>query len=884
MAPYNLGRMHVISCTIVPIFSRSRNAILLTIVLHFAGEYAARASLLPGFVRQIKCNTPLVAVTMRSAATKGELMPRINSQLFRVKRHWWRLISVALIIALTAPMLGSPAMRGQSEAPLDVPYGPVLFLVTAAGEAPPVDLPPTTTVHARLAEQEQVWWVASGAVSDPDAIAAAGLPVQTLDADTTGDVYYLADATAPDAASLAATAGTVLWSGSNHLIVATTVDGELGLVETLPAQGVALTLIAPLPLAPPGAVDAAAVFPEPAAAPDPAITALLAQITTAELQDLVTKLSGQVPVTVGGTQVTLNTRYTFAGRIRDAEQFVYEYYQQLSIPVQYANWTYGNYSGRNVVAEVRGTTQPERVFIVGGHLDSISNVPYSSAPGADDNATGTAATMVLARLLRDYQPAMTVRFVHFTAEEQGHWGSKVYAASLRQRGEQVAGYFDLDMIGWDGNGDRVVEIHTAYGPKSNALADQYLERNTRYGIGLTFERKTGSASRFSDHSSFWDNDYASFLIIENFFNDTLASDRNPYYHNTGDLPSRVNFDYVARIARVTMAALVELAGYNIGSPPATPTPTATPPPTATPAPTPTPNPDVCTELLVNGDFESSGNWQFGSTPFPGRYTTVAAFTGAQSVQLGIPDGNSNRRAYSTVFQRVTIPADAEAPVLLRYAERPHGAADNADYRQVLLLNSSYGYVAQLSRSYAAGSGAWTERVFDVTAYRGRSLVVYFNVYNNGTGTQLWSYIDRVELGTCVKAAGPEEPIVTPEPTVTSPVTPTLVLEPAALQLGSLFGGDQVTMTVRLGEHRNGFTWQANSEATWLQLERLSGVDDEALVVKALADGLTDGVYTTTVRVAADILPDAAIEVPALYVVGEISHLYLPTILTEDQVD
>ncbi|MCB0152999.1 MAG: hypothetical protein KDE01_35750, partial [Caldilineaceae bacterium] len=77
-------------------------------------------------------------------------------------------------------------------------------------------------------------------------------------------------------------------------------------------------------------------------------------------------------------------------------------------------------------------------------------------------------------------------------------------------------------------------------------ADQYLERNTRYAVGLTFERKTGTASRFSDHASFWDNDYASFLIIENFFTDAIANDRNPYYHNTGDLPSRVDFDYVAR--------------------------------------------------------------------------------------------------------------------------------------------------------------------------------------------------------------------------------------------------------------------------------------------------------------------------------------------------
>ncbi|MCB0048675.1 MAG: hypothetical protein KDE24_03900, partial [Caldilinea sp.] len=69
-----------------------------------------------------------------------------NSRFLRSGRHWRRLLSVTLIIALIAPMLGSPTTRGQDEAPLDVPFGPVLFLVTAGGEAPPADLPPTTTV------------------------------------------------------------------------------------------------------------------------------------------------------------------------------------------------------------------------------------------------------------------------------------------------------------------------------------------------------------------------------------------------------------------------------------------------------------------------------------------------------------------------------------------------------------------------------------------------------------------------------------------------------------------------------------------------------------------------------------------------------------------
>ncbi|MFZ1767851.1 MAG: M28 family peptidase, partial [Caldilinea sp.] len=498
----------------------------------------------------------------------------------------WRLLSALLIVCVLLPMMGRSAMYGQSDdpqdnAPLNVPFGPTLFIIETTGQAQPADLPPTTVIHTRLEEPGRFYWIASGATEDANLLAATGLAVTTIDADTAGAIYYIADGAAFNAATLATSVGEVIWQQAPYLMVATDADHELALVETLPVQGVAISLLAPLPLAVEEAPVAPAALPAAAAVVDPVITALLSQITPQELQVLVNQLSGQTPAPVGGAAVTISTRYTFASSLRSAEQFVYEYYQALGLNVRYAPWTYGKYSGRNVVAEVRGSTQPERVLLVGGHLDDTSNIPYTTAPGADDNATGTAATMVLARLLANYQPTMTVRFVHFTGEEQGQWGSKIYAGALRQAGEQVVGFFNLDMIGWDGNNDRVVEIHTGSGPKSNALADQYLERNDRYGGGLVFERKSTTASRFSDHSPFWDSNFASFLVIENFFVDARPNDRNPYYHNTGDLASRVNFDYVARIARVTLATLAELAGYDLTGAPATATPTATPTQTAT---------------------------------------------------------------------------------------------------------------------------------------------------------------------------------------------------------------------------------------------------------------------------------------------------------------
>jgi hypothetical protein len=274
----------------------------------------------------------------------------------RRRQFRWRALTVLLILSLLLPMLGGAVTHGQSDAPLDVPFGPVLFMLTATDQTPPADLPPTTVVHARLDEPDAAYWIASGAPEDAAVLTAAGLAVSILDADTTGAIYYVADAAAENAVAVAGGVSEILWQGAAHLLLATDAAHELAVVETLPAQGVALSLLAPLPLAVEDApAQAASVWPAAALAVDPDIAALLAQVTPAELQSLVNQISGQTPATVGGAAVTLNTRYTFASRLRSAEQFIYEYYQQLGLGVRYANWSYGQYSGRNVVAEVRGT-------------------------------------------------------------------------------------------------------------------------------------------------------------------------------------------------------------------------------------------------------------------------------------------------------------------------------------------------------------------------------------------------------------------------------------------------------------------------------------------------------------------------------------------------
>ena len=661
-------------------------------------------------------------------------------------------------------------------------FGPVLFVIRANPAALPIALPPTVVFHAQISGGESPQYIASGGMSDFITLQANGIETTLLDEETTGDVYYFADAQADHAKEYVQSVGKLLLEQEQQLLFAVSAEKEAQVWDTLLPNGVWLSSLTadPLVLASESAVEAASpnFVNEPASE---LVTQLINQLSSNELYNYTAAQAGNMPVTVGGQQVYIKSRYTFSGYMRYAEQYLFDYFSSLGLNTSYFNWTYGSYSGKNVIAELPGVVTPSRIWLIGGHFDTISQNPYYDSPGADDNGTGVAATMAIARILSQYRFADTIRFVAFSGEEEGQWGSKVYARDRRLRGENIVGYINLDMIGWDSNNDRVMEIHTGYGPKSNALGTQFIAANDRYAQGLTIERKSSTASRFSDHSPFWDNDYGSFLVIENYFYDApRAADKHPWNHTTGDILDRIPFDYVLRISRTAMAMLIESATIQESNPAptatatkvgVTPAPTATPTLTPTPMPTftPTPLPNSCSNLLVNGNAEATGGWSFGTTPYSAGMVDAPIRGGLRAFRLGIPSGAYNRAAHSSIYQRVTIPANA-AQVVLRYWERTNGGRDGYDYHDVLLLNSGYGFLRTVERSLSAGNDTWTERNFDLTAYRGQTVVVYFNVYNNGYGTQQWNYLDDVALLSCSPGASrlnaqPLAPEATPGGTI-----------------------------------------------------------------------------------------------------------------------
>jgi len=180
------------------------------------------------------------------------------------------------------------------------------------------------------------------------------------------------------------------------------------------------------------------------------------------------------------------------------------------------------------------------------------------------------------------------------------------------------------------------------------------------------------------------------------------------------------------------------------SPSPSPTPTFTStPPTATLTPTPT-LPPISGNIIINGDFESEGGWIFSLTRHPASYSTQVVRGGARSARAGIVDG-VDRYSYSSIVQPVTIPADARRATLTYWVYPMSDDIFPRDIQMVLILSERFRTIAFVDRTLSDARG-WVQRSYDMMPFAGRTVYVYFGVYNGGrTGQTSAMYVDDVSL-------------------------------------------------------------------------------------------------------------------------------------------
>lgn len=239
--------------------------------------------------------------------------------------------------------------------------------------------------------------------------------------------------------------------------------------------------------------------------------------------------------------------------------------------VREVSYSVGGREMPNIEAELKGSTRPEEIVIVGAHYDSVAG-----APGADDNASGVAAVLELARLLRGSKLARTVRLVAFVNEEPPWFlteemGSLVYARAAKKRGDNIVAMLSLETIGYYSDALQSQQypppFHHFYpetgnfiGMVSNVRSHSLLRRvigtfreTTRFpSEGLAAPASVPGIG-WSDHWSFWEAGYPAVMITD------TAPFRYPHYHASTDTPDKLDYERMARVTAGVERVVRELA-------------------------------------------------------------------------------------------------------------------------------------------------------------------------------------------------------------------------------------------------------------------------------------------------------------------------------------
>jgi Zn-dependent M28 family amino/carboxypeptidase len=303
---------------------------------------------------------------------------------------------------------------------------------------------------------------------------------------------------------------------------------------------------------------------------NPTVRTLVNGVTQAELEQSVREISGEVATVVGGATTTLLTRSAKDPMVAVAEQYFFERLRGYGL-----NPTYQSYPGtgvvppgRNVIAEIYGATKPTEIVIIAAHLDDR---PRSGrAYGADDDASGCAALLYIAKNFMGKSFDRTIRFVFFNAEEDAPWsgsgknfGSGYYAAGLRAAGENVVAMVAADSLAWNLSNNTTTYMVTRK-PKQDpgggdlAIATLWQQAVGVYGIGIkALPQRT--SDNLDDHGSFWVNGYPAVMLIEDDITQV-----NPNWEQTTDRISTPGWqwDYYLRNVQSLVAAAAHLAGIR----------------------------------------------------------------------------------------------------------------------------------------------------------------------------------------------------------------------------------------------------------------------------------------------------------------------------------
>ena len=254
-----------------------------------------------------------------------------------------------------------------------------------------------------------------------------------------------------------------------------------------------------------------------------------------------------------------------------AADFIEQSFARAGLSVRRDSYELLGRSCNNIEAEIRGSSS--KIVVIGAHYDSVLG-----CPGANDNGSGIAATLALARRFAGKPVEETLRFVAFVNEEPPYFlssqmGSYVYAEGCKQRGDQIVGMISLETIGYFSGAPNSQSYPApgfdAFYPKTGNFIGFVANVGSRKFLRRTMstfraQKKIPSEGAalpgfipgvsWSDHWSFWQHGYPAIMVTD------TAPFRYPHYHLSTDTPDKLDYDRFALVVSGMEKVIADLVG------------------------------------------------------------------------------------------------------------------------------------------------------------------------------------------------------------------------------------------------------------------------------------------------------------------------------------
>jgi hypothetical protein len=260
----------------------------------------------------------------------------------------------------------------------------------------------------------------------------------------------------------------------------------------------------------------------------------------------------------------IGPRVTGSDGCKEAATYIYDQFEQMGLQVRFQNWSVQVdkwdpivIESQNVEATLEGSDPTyEETIIFNAHYDSVEE-----SPGANDDGSGTVAVLTAAYVLSQYNFKRTLKFVTFSGEEQGLFGSEAYVRELYDQNTPVLVEFNADGIGRATTAEFARKMRLTVTEDTGWIIDILQNLTREYGLNFTiptWQLNRFLPTGFSDFYHFMRRGYESICVWQ--------ADGDPNYHSPADNMSNVNLSYLVNMTRHVAAIMAILADKDVEVP------------------------------------------------------------------------------------------------------------------------------------------------------------------------------------------------------------------------------------------------------------------------------------------------------------------------------